>query len=48
MISQFLFSKASESKTDNKEANPKSESSNKPAKEKSPAAKSTELGDPPF
>jgi phospholipid/cholesterol/gamma-HCH transport system substrate-binding protein len=48
MISQFLFSKASEPKADDKEANPKAESSNKPAKAKSAAAKSTELGDPPF
>jgi phospholipid/cholesterol/gamma-HCH transport system substrate-binding protein len=48
MISQFLFSKASEPKTDNKDHSPKAESSNKPAKEKSATAKSTELGDPPF
>ena len=48
MISQFLFSKASESKADNKEADSKVDASNKPADAKSPGIKSTELGDPPF
>ena len=48
MISQFLFSKASESKTDNKEADSKVDVSNKPADSKSPGTKSTELGDSPF
>ncbi len=47
MISQFLFSKASESKADNKEADSKAEPSTKAANVKS-AVKSTELGDPPF
>jgi phospholipid/cholesterol/gamma-HCH transport system substrate-binding protein len=42
MISQFLFSKASETKTEDKQSNSASEN------EVKPAVKSTELGDPPF
>lgn len=44
MISQFLFSKASESKSDNKDA----DTSSKSADTKPTGAKSTELGDAPF
>ena len=44
MISQFLFSKASESKSDNKDA----DTSSKSADTKQTGAKSTELGDAPF
>lgn len=44
MISQFLFSKASESKSDNNDA----DTSSKSADTKPIAAKSTELGDAPF
>jgi phospholipid/cholesterol/gamma-HCH transport system substrate-binding protein len=40
MISQFLFSKASETKSDNKDPTPQTQPDAKP--------KSTELGDPPF
>lgn len=43
MISQFLFSKASETKSDTKEASTKEEPAIKPAN-----AKSTALGDAPF
>ncbi len=43
MISQFLFSKASETKTEDKQNAPASQTDTKPAE-----AKSTELGDPPF
>jgi phospholipid/cholesterol/gamma-HCH transport system substrate-binding protein len=44
MISQFLFSKASEPNVNHKQAEPV----NKPADDKSANVKSTELGDPPF
>jgi phospholipid/cholesterol/gamma-HCH transport system substrate-binding protein len=44
MISQFLFSKASEPKSDGKEA----DSSNKPTEAKATGVKETELGDAPF
>lgn len=44
MIGQFLFSKASESKSDNKDADTK----NKPADTKKASGKSTELGEAPF
>jgi phospholipid/cholesterol/gamma-HCH transport system substrate-binding protein len=44
MISQFLFSKASESKSDGKEA----DAANKPADAKSTGIKKAELGDAPF
>jgi phospholipid/cholesterol/gamma-HCH transport system substrate-binding protein len=43
MISQFLFSKASETKSDANVSTPAAQSDIKPA-----GAKSTELGDPPF
>jgi len=43
MISQFLFSKASETNTDAKQSTPSGLSDAKPS-----AVKSTELGDPPF
>lgn len=43
MISQFLFSKASETNSDAKQSTPTSQPEAKPAE-----VKSTELGDPPF
>ena len=43
MISQFLFSKASETNADDKKADAAATADTKPAQ-----AKSTELGDPPF
>jgi phospholipid/cholesterol/gamma-HCH transport system substrate-binding protein len=44
MISQFLFSKASETNSDKKESTPQAQ----PEAITESAAKSTELGDPPF
>lgn len=48
MISQFLFSKASETKSDSKDNDVKAPSVSKPADAKSSGAKSTELGDVAF